>query len=152
MNLNIFLRKFNPHRNVHECVDICKVYSILNCNNLMEWTFKFTGKLRKTLLLYSQALQKRIYQEWKEPLSVSISKNKSYFWLFQANIYIITFGVFSFGDNITLETPQISFDLRRNSNGITVRWKSSVALSQLVLERLKKSSVKETFTPCLMIV
>ena len=96
---------------------------------MLEQTFKFTKKLRKTLLLYSQTVQKQMYQEWNEPLSVTISKNESYFWLFQANIYIITFGIFSSGDKIALETPRISFDLRRNGNGITVRSKFSVALS-----------------------
>ena len=81
-------KKFNPYRNIQECVDIYEAYSILNCNNLLEHTFTFTEKLVDNLLLYSQAIQKQMYQELEELLSVSISKNKLYFALLQANIYI----------------------------------------------------------------
>ena len=101
---------------------------MLNCNNLLEHTFTFTEKLVDNLLLYSQAIQKQIYQELEELLSVSISKHKSHFALFQANIYIFTFRAFSSGDIVVLETHPISSDLGGNGNGIIVRSKSSVAL------------------------
>ena len=77
-----FPKKFNPHRNVQECVDIYEAYSILNFNNLLEHTFTYTEKLVDNLLLYSQAIQKQMYQELEELLSVSISKNKPHFALF----------------------------------------------------------------------
>ena len=88
LTITEFRKKFNPHRNIQECVDIYEAYSILNCNNLLEYTFTFTKKLVHNLLLYSQAIQKQMYQELEELLSVSISKNKPHFALFQANIYI----------------------------------------------------------------
>ena len=91
LTITEFPKKFNLHRNVHECVDIYEAYSILNCNNLLEHTFTFTEKLVDNLLLYSQAIQKQMYQELEELLSVSISKNKSHIALFQANIYIFTY-------------------------------------------------------------
>ena len=40
LTITEFPKKFNPHRNVQECVDIYEAYSILNCNNLLEHTFK----------------------------------------------------------------------------------------------------------------
>ena len=147
LTITEFPKKFNPHRNVQECVDIYEAYSILNCNNLSENTFAFTEKLVDNLLLYSQAIQKQMYQELEELLSVSISTNKSHFALFQANIYIFTFGTFSSGDIVVLETHPISSDLGGNGNGIIVRSKSSVALWQWVLKRLNNSGVKETCTP-----
>ena len=124
-----------------------KLYSILNCHKLLEHTFTFTEKLVDNLLLYSQAIQKQMYQELEELLSVSISKNKSHFVLFLANIYIFTFGAFSSGDIIVLETHPISSDLGGNGNGMIVGSKSSVALWQWVLKRLNNSGVKETCTP-----
>ena len=87
-----------------------------------------------------------MYQELEELLSVSISKNKSHFALFLANIYIFTFGAFSSDDIVVLETHPISSDLRGNGNGIIVRSKSSVALWQWVLKRLNNSGVKESCT------
>ena len=53
-------KKFNPHRNVQECVDIYEAYSILNCKNLLENTFAFTEKLVHNLLLYSKANVSRV--------------------------------------------------------------------------------------------
>ena len=44
LTITKFPKKFNPHRNVPECVDICEAYSILNCNNLLEHIFTFTEK------------------------------------------------------------------------------------------------------------
>ena len=120
---------------------------MLNCNNLLENIFTFTKKLVDNLLLYSQAIQKQMYQELEELLSVSISKNTPHFALFQANIYIFTFGAFYSGDIVVLETHPISSDLRGNGTGIIVRSKSSVALWQWVLKRLNNSGVKETCTP-----
>ena len=73
-----------------------------------------------------------MYLELEELLSVSISKNIPHFELFQANIYIFTFGAFSFGDIAVLETHPIRSDLGKNGNGIIVRSKSSVALWQWV--------------------
>ena len=75
-----FPKKFNPHRNVQECVDIYEAYSILHCNNLLEHTFTFTEKIVDNLLLYSQAIQKQMYQylprmTYQELPSVLISKN-----------------------------------------------------------------------------
>ena len=46
-----FPKKFNPDRNVQECVDMYEACSILNCNNLLEHTFTFTEKLVDNLLL-----------------------------------------------------------------------------------------------------
>ena len=123
-----FPKKFNPHQNVQECVDIYEAYSILNCSNLLEHTFTFTKKLVDNLLLYSQAIQKQMYQELEELLSVSISKTKPHFVLFKANINIFTFGAFYSGDIAALETHPISSDLGGNGNGIVVRSKSSIAL------------------------
>ena len=77
-----------------------------------------------------------MYQELEELLSVSISKNKPHFVLFQANIYIFTFGAFSSGNIAVLETHPIRSDLGGNGNGIIVRSKSSVALWQLNYELL----------------
>ena len=96
LTITEFPKKFNPHRNVQECVDIYKVYSILNCNNLLEHAFKFTEKLGDNLLVYSQAVQKQIWLELEELLFVSISKTKSHFALLQANVYIFTFGGFPY--------------------------------------------------------
>ena len=110
LTITEFPKKFNPHRNVQECVDIYKAHSILPCNNLLENTFAFTEKLVDNLLIYSQAIQKQKYQELEELLSVSISKNKSHFTLFQANIYIFMLGAFSSGDIVVLETHPISSD------------------------------------------
>ena len=70
LTITEFPKKFNPHRNVQECVDIYETFSILNCNNLLENTFAFTEKLVDNLLLYSQAIQKQRYQELEELLSV----------------------------------------------------------------------------------
>ena len=36
LTITEFPKKFDPHRNVQECVDIYEVYSTLNCNNLLE--------------------------------------------------------------------------------------------------------------------
>ena len=88
-----------------------------------------------------------MFQELEELLSVSISKNKPHFALFQANIYIFTFGAFYSGEIAVLETHRISSDLGGNGNGIIVRSKSSVALWQWVLKKLNNSGVKETCTP-----
>ena len=123
LTITEFPRKFNPHRNVQECVDIYEAYSILNCDNLLEHTFTFTEKLVDNLLLYSQAIQKEMYQELEELLSVSISKNKSHFALFQANSHIFTFGAFYSGDIVVLETHPTSSDLGGIGNGIIVRLK-----------------------------
>ena len=116
-----FPKKFNPHWNAQECVDIYEVYSILNCNNLLKHAFKFTAKLGDNLLVYYQAVQKQIWRELEELLFASISKTKSHFALFQANIYMFTFGAFPYTDIVALETHQISFDLGRNGNGMMVR-------------------------------
>ena len=91
LTITEFPKKFNLHSNVQECVDIYEVYSILNCNNLLEHTFSFIEKLVYNLLLYSYAFQKQMYQELEELLSASISKNKSHIALFQANIHIFTY-------------------------------------------------------------
>ena len=147
LTITEFPKKFNPHRNVQECIDIYEAYSILNCNNLLEHTFTFTEKLVDNLLLYSHAIQKQMYQELEELLSVSISKNKPHFALFQANIYIFTLGASYSGDIAVLETHPISSDLGGNGNGIIVRSKPSVALWQWVLKRLNNSGVKKTCTP-----
>ena len=88
-----------------------------------------------------------MYQELEELLSVSISKNKPHFALFQANIYIFMFGAFSSGDIPVLETHPICSHLGGNGNGIIARSKSSVALWQWVLKSLNNSGVKETCTP-----
>ena len=77
-----------------------------------------------------------MYEELEELLPVSFSKNKSHFELFQANIYIFTFGAFSY--------PRSS-DLERNGNGIIVKSKTFVTLIQWLLKRLNNSKVKETF-------
>ena len=63
LTITKFPEKFNPHGNVQECVDIYEAYSILNCNNLLEHTIRFTKKLVGNLLLYSQAIQKQMYQD-----------------------------------------------------------------------------------------
>ena len=147
LTITEFPKKFNPHRNVQECVDIYEAYSILNCNNLLENTFAFTKKLVDNLLLYSQAIQKQMYQELEELLSASISKNKSHFTLFQANIYIFTFGAFSSGDVAVLEAHPISSDLGGNGNAIIVRSTCSVTLWQGVLKRPNNGGVKETCIP-----
>ena len=69
-----------------------------------------------------------MYQELEELLSVSISKNKPHFTLFQVNICIFTIGAFYSSNIAVLETHRISFDLGVSGNGIIVRSKSSVAL------------------------
>ena len=102
----------------------------------MKHIFKFTTELGKNLLLYSQAVQKQMYQELEELLPVSFSKNKSHFELFQANIYICTFGAFSY---------PTSLDLERNGNGILVKSKTFITLRQWLLKRLNNSGVKENF-------
>ena len=51
LTITEFPKKFNPDRNVQECVDIYEACSILNCNNLLEHTFTFTEKLVDNLLL-----------------------------------------------------------------------------------------------------
>ena len=119
-----FPKNINPHRNVQKCVDIYEVYSILNWTNLLEHAFKFTVKLGDSLLVYYQIVQKQIWQELEELLFVSISKTKSHFTLFEANIYTFTFGAFPYADIAALETQPISFDLGRNGNGIIVRSQS----------------------------
>ena len=109
----------------------------------MEYTFTFIEKLVDNLLFYSQAIQKQMYQELEEILTVSIWKNNTHFAQFQGNNVIFTFGGFSSGDIFLLETHPISSDLWRNGNWIIVWSKSSVALWQWVLKRLNNSSVKE---------
>ena len=42
LTITEFPKKFNPPRNAQECVDIYEAYSILNCSNLLEYTFTFT--------------------------------------------------------------------------------------------------------------
>ena len=78
-----------------------------------------------------------MYQELEELLPVSFSKNKSHFELFQANIYISTFGTFSY---------PISFDLERNGNGKIVKSKIFVTLRQWLLKGVNNSGVKITLT------
>ena len=82
LRITEFPRKFNLHRNVQECVNIYETYSILNCNKLLDHTFTFTEKKVDNLLSYSQVIQKQMYQELEELLSVLISKYKSHFALF----------------------------------------------------------------------
>ena len=135
----------------------------------MEYTVTFIEKLVDNLPLYTEAIQKQVYQELEEILTVSISKNKTHRAQFQGNsvrnrkfqgkkrnlrlvlfLLVIYFLLVRFWWSFVLETHPIISDLWGNGNWIIVRSKSSVALWQWVLKRLNNSRVKETCTPFFM--
>ena len=127
----------------------------------MEYTVTFTEKLVDNLLFYSQDIQKQVYQELEEILTVSISKNKTHFARFkEIAIYsrlvlyllMIYFLLARFWWSFVLETHPIISDLWGNGSWTIVRSKSSVTLWQWVLKRLNNSGVKETCTPFFMTV